>query len=97
MTGKLLRMLGLARRAGSLTYGITAVKAELKKANAKLVIFESDLAEGSKEELLKELSTVKAIQIPHTKEEIGYAIGTKPTGILSISVEHFKNGILSNI
>jgi ribosomal protein L7Ae-like RNA K-turn-binding protein len=87
----------LARRAGSLTYGTTAVKVEIKKANAKLIIIASDLAEGPKEDILKCFSNIKVIQIPHTKEEIGYSIGSKPTGIVSINDENFKKGILSNI
>lgn len=94
MNDKILRMLGLARRGGYLTYGITAVKLEIKKARAKLIIIASDLSDSSKQEILKCFSNIKVIQIPHTKEEIGYSIGSKPTGIISINDENLKKGII---
>jgi ribosomal protein L7Ae-like RNA K-turn-binding protein len=97
MNEKILRLLGLARRSGALTYGITAVKVEIKKARAKLIIIASDISDSSKDDILKCFSNIKVIQIPHTKEEIGYSIGTKPTGILSINDDNFKKGIISNM
>ena len=90
MKEKLLRFLGLARRAGALTYGQTAVGNEIKKSRSKLIIFASDFQEKSKSRLMESIKNIKVLTIPCSMEEIGYAIGTKPTGVLSVSDENFK-------
>ena len=94
MKEKLLRFLGLARRAGALTYGQTAVGNEIKKSRSKLIIFASDFQEKSKSRLMESIKNIKVLTIPCSMEEIGYAIGTKPTGVLSVNDENFKKGIL---
>ena len=94
MKQKLLRFLGLARRAGALTYGQTAVGNEIKKSRSKLIIFASDFREKSKQNLSESIKNIKVLTVSCSMEEIGYAIGTKPTGVLSVNDENFKKGIL---
>ncbi len=94
MQNKILSLLGLARRAGSLTYGQTAVLDEIKKSRSKLIIFSSDFNEKTKQKIRENCKNVKVITIPCTMEEIAFAIGTKPTGVLSVNHENFKKGIL---
>ena len=94
MKQKLLRFFGLARRAGTMTYGQTAVGNEIKKNRSKLIIFASDFNEKSKRNIMDSIKNIKVLTVPCSMEEIGYAIGTKPTGVLSVNDENFKKGIL---
>ncbi|MBQ7951088.1 MAG: ribosomal L7Ae/L30e/S12e/Gadd45 family protein [Clostridia bacterium] len=94
MQDKILRFIGLARKAGELTYGQTAVATEIKKRHSKLILFASDLNEKTKQNILKDCKSLKTLTLPYTMEEIGYAIGTKPTGVLSVNHENFRKGIL---
>lgn len=94
MQNKILRLLGLARRAGELTYGQTAVATEIKKGRTKLLLFANDLNPKTKDSVLRDCPHMKAITLPYSMEEIGYTIGTKPTGVLSVNNENFRKGIL---
>ena len=94
MQDKVLRLLGLARRAGALTYGQTAVLDELKKSRSKLVLFASDFNQKTKEKIVSSCQCVKTLTLPYSMEEIACAIGTKPTGVVSVNHENFKKGIL---
>lgn len=94
MQDKLLRLIGLARRAGELTYGQTAVATEIKKKHSKLILFAADFNEKTKQSILDSCLCVKALTLPYSMEELGYAIGAKPTGVLSVNHENFKKGIL---
>lgn len=91
---KILRLIGLARRAGELTYGQTAVLTELKKARSKLVLFASDFNDKTKDSMLIHCKQIQVLSLPYTMEELGDAIGTKPTGVLSMNHENFIKGIL---
>ena len=101
MKNKFLGLLGLARRAGSVTYGMTAVLDEIYKRKSKLVILTEDFADNSAKQLDKALETdrknPKVITVPYSKEEIGFSIGSKPTGIVSVSDVNFKKGLLDSI
>lgn len=94
MQDKLLRLLGLARKAGALTYGQTAVTTEIKKKHTKLLIFAQDFNLKTKEAILKDCQGIAELTVPYSMEDIGYTIGTKPTGVLSVNNENFKKGIL---
>ncbi|WP_407426133.1 L7Ae/L30e/S12e/Gadd45 family ribosomal protein [Treponema sp.] len=94
MQDKVLRLLGLARRAGALTYGQTAVLDEIKKSHSKLIIFSADFNEKTKQKILEACKNIKVITLPCTMEEIAFAIGSKPTGVVSVNHENFKKGIL---
>lgn len=94
MQDKLLGFIGLARRAGALTYGQTAVMDEIKKSRVKIILFSSDFNEKTKQKILESCKNIKVLTLPYSKEEIAFAIGTKPTGVLSVNDENFKKGIL---
>lgn len=94
MQEKILRLIGLARKAGELTYGQTAVLGEIKKKHSKLILFASDFNEKTKQSIIKNCVSIKTVTLPYTMEELGYAIGAKPTGVLSVNHENFKKGIL---
>lgn len=94
MQDKLLRLLGLARRAGELTYGQTAVAKEIKKKHAKLILFAADFNPKTRQTILRDCQSIQTATLPYSMEEIGFTIGTKPTGVLSINNENFRKGIL---
>jgi ribosomal protein L7Ae-like RNA K-turn-binding protein len=98
--GKLLRLLGLARKAGALVYGYEAVKSDIARKRGLLILTACDLSENSKKDLLKFIENTGVhinTDLSVTKEEIGWTIGAKPTGIISINNENFKKGILEVI
>ena len=94
---KLLRLLGLARRAGKISYGSEGVINDIKKHKTKLIIFSDDISERTKNEILKAACNSKKIdilQMQVSKEVLGAAVGTKPTVTLSLNDSNFKKGIL---
>ena len=94
MQDKVLRLIGLARRAGELVYGQTAVLTEIKKKHSKLIVFASDFNDKTKNSILLHCENINILSLPYTMKEFGYAIGTKPTGVLSLQHENFIKGIL---
>ncbi|MBQ7792636.1 MAG: ribosomal L7Ae/L30e/S12e/Gadd45 family protein [Clostridia bacterium] len=94
MQDKILRLLGLARRAGELTYGQTAVITEIKKGHTKLLLFAKDFNSKTKQAILNNCQNIKSLTLPYSMEEFGFAIGAKPTGVLSVNNENFRKGIL---
>ena len=63
----------------------------------KLILFASDFNEKTKQNILNHCVCVKALTLPYSMEELGYTIGTKPTGVLSVNHENFKKGIYPDI
>lgn len=85
-SGKLLSLMGLARRAGRLSLGSDAVIEALREGKARLVILAQDLSPKSAGGVryAAEESGTKVVQIPETMDEISMALG-KRTGIVAIN------------
>ena len=94
MQDKLLRMLGMARRAGVLTYGQTAVIGDIKKKKSKLIVFSEKFNTKTRQAIADQCKNIKCLTIPCSMEDLGHAIGAKPTGVVSVNDENFKKGIL---
>ena len=88
------RLIGLARRAGAVSYGYEGATEAIKKRKASLIIFASDISERTKKDILNITGNIPVLELDITKEELGRMIGTKPTGILSVNDNNFKKGIL---
>ena len=91
---KTLGLLGLARRAGKISYGSEGAISDIKKHKTKLIIFAGDISERTKNEILKNSGEIPVINLNVSKEILGNAIGTKPTVTLSVNDSNFKKGIL---
>ena len=89
MNHKLLATLGLARRAGKLTWGFDMVTAETDKT--VLVLLAADLSARTRRSLENKLQAtrVQCAALEITMAELGRAIGTAPVGIIGVTEKGF--------
>lgn len=80
-----LRLLGLAQRAGNVVSGDEAVRAKLQRRQVKLVIIAEDAAETTRQDFD---SLARKYGVPcvlcGTKEKLGAAIGKSPRAVLAL-------------
>ena len=100
MTGDKLRgALGLCRRAGKVTLGITLVKEQLHKGNAAVVLIAADAAKNTQDRILPlaEHKGVPVHRVVLTKKELALAVG-KSTEAVCVSVpKEFVNLVLASL
>ena len=90
---KLKRLIGLARRAGALSYGTEGCIKDLREKKSELIIMSSDISEKTKKEIIYSSDNVDILISDITKEELGKIIGTRPTAVISVNDSNFKKGI----
>ena len=81
-----LSLLGIARKAGRLTFGFSDTAAAGK--NVMLVIAACDLSEKTEKELRFRLNTVDVIRVKYSIAELTHATG-KPAGVIGFIDEGF--------
>lgn len=92
-----LQSLGLARRAGRLCFGYDSVVAQRSKLSA--VFLSNDLSAKT----LKNLNyafddeNVNLIAVGYGMSELGYAIGTKPVGIIGVTDAGFAKLLMGKL
>lgn len=87
--------LGLARRAGQIISGDTAVKGAIKAGKARLIIMASDAAARTREELTAIAYSNSVVAITWgTKEELGMIAGKTPRSAVALLDENMARGIL---
>jgi len=91
---KQLKLLGLARRAGKISYGADGVISDIKKHKTRLIVFAGDISERTRSEILRNAGEIPVLNLSVSKEILGNAVGTKPTVTLSLNDSNFKKGIL---
>lgn len=91
-----LQALGLARRAGKLCYGYDSVKAAVGLC---AVFTAADLSKRSLKsiEYALEEKCVSATVLEYSMSQLGYAIGTKPVGIIGITDSGFANMLFKKL
>ncbi len=79
-----LTTLGLARRAGKLVYGFESCVENA--AAIQLLFIANDCSDRTKQSIknIFEQSDSEIINFNYSKNELAYAIGTKPVGIVGI-------------
>lgn len=87
------RLIGLARRAGALSYGTEGCIKDLRGKKSELIIMSSDISEKTKKEVIFSSNNVDILLSDITKEELGKIIGTRPTAVISVNDSNFKKGI----
>ena len=94
---KFLSTLGLARRAGKLTYGFDMVLSNLPKTH--LILLAEDCAERTRRNIREaaEEFGLPMLDIPYTKESLGMSIGTKPVGIIGVADRGFAANLTKSI
>ncbi len=86
-----LSSLGLARRAGKLCKGFDS---NVENAHSIFTVFlANDCSKRTRENIIDlfEQFDIVPITIDYNKAQLGYAIGTKPVGILGVTDEGFAN------
>ncbi len=97
MNHKFLTTLGLARRAGKLTYGNDMVTAALG-ATALLLIAEDCAPRTLRNaERAATEQKVPVIRVPFTKDCLGSAIGTKPVCLVGVADRGFAASLMKHI
>lgn len=95
---KVTGMLGLAKKAGKLTFGTESVKKAIIKKQAKLVIIAEDAADRTKRNFttLCEKEHIP-IRIIEKIEEMSQAIGQENKAVISINDKNFSEGLIQII
>lgn len=91
-------LLGLARRAGKISFGTQSSIDTIEKRKAKLVILAQDSADRTKknfEELCKSKNI--PIRITGTIEEISKSIGQVNKTVITINDENFSKELIKRI
>ena len=82
-TQKLLSLLGITRRAGKLSLGADAVKEAVRGKTAKLILYSSDVSEGTAGSVANVAGETPAVRLFVPMERIGAALGVKRVGVLA--------------
>lgn len=98
INNKICGLLGLARRAGKLSFGTEACRQEIESNKIKLVIIATDAAERTKMNF-KSICNEKEIPIFEVLniEEMSKAIGQFNKAVIGIKDKNFSNEIIKII
>ena len=82
----ILGTLGIARKAGHVQCGEEPVGAACRAGDAVLVLVASDAADNSRRRAQNFAGIAKrhCLLIPHTKEELGQALGLRPAAMAAV-------------
>lgn len=92
-----LQSLGLARRAGKLCYGFDSVLAQ--KSQLTAVFLADDISARTEKSLryILEDENIHPVALEYSMSELGYAIGTKPVGIIGITDAGFAKLLMCKL
>lgn len=92
-----LTTLGLARRASKIFYGFDSVCENADKIFAVFIAKDCSPKTARNINYIFEQYNIQTQTINYTKNEIGYAIGTKPVGIVAIADSGFTKLLKARI
>ncbi len=90
---KLLGLLGLARRAGKLAVGFTAVETIVRRGEAPLVITASDMGASQKGKVSRWEPLRGTLSDVLTGEQLAQAMGREKLSVVGVSDAGFVKGI----
>lgn len=98
INNKIYGLLGLARRAGKISFGTESAKETIEKNKAKLVIVAEDCSDRTKKnfELVCKNENVP-IRIFGTIESLSKSIGQSNKAVIAIKDENFAKELLKKI
>lgn len=95
---KVYRLLGLAMKAGKLSFGMESVIDTIQKRKAKLVIVAQDAADRTKRNIKQVADENKVtFRIYGAIEEISKSIGKENKAVIAVKDNNFVEGILKII
>ena len=98
MNEKVLNLLHMARKAGSVQMGFGACQRSCFQGKARLIIVAKDLSEKQKMNLKKmaDAYNVKFFEFG-TKQFLGNSFNLRDVGILCVEDKNFTNGIVKQL
>ena len=95
----ILHLLGLARKAGKIELGEEPVGAACRARYAKLVLLASDAAANTRRRCAHfgEAGNVLWLEIPYTKEELGFQFGRGSCAMLALTDSGFAASIVEKL
>lgn len=98
MREKIDSYLGFAARSRNLVVGTDTCKILMGKGKIKLLILATDLAENTKEKVIREANKNKVpYKIYETKEKLSKLTGEKTSGVFGIIDDNFKDVIVKEL
>lgn len=93
---KILRLLGLARRAGKVTGGLDATLAAMEKAELKLVLLAGDIGPSSRKKLCRRALELNCpvYLLEADAAGIGLVTGALKRAVAGVTDGHFAAGIV---
>lgn len=92
---RLMNLLGLARKAGKLELGGEAVKQDVRRHRAKLVLLSADLSQRTAQAMRDEAEKagVRAAALPVGMDAVQAALG-KRAGVIAVNDNGFAQALL---
>lgn len=98
MTDRVLQIISLAKKAGRISSGETAVLGDIKSFKSYLILIAEDASEGTKKKFTDKSAYYKVpCRIYAAKETLGYAIGRDVSSVISVNDEGFAESILKRL
>ena len=99
MNDSYLNLLGLARRASLIESGDEATRGAVSKGAVRLLLLAKDSSDRTFETFtfIAESAEIPCITLPATREEIGNAIGKRPTAVIALCDNGFSLSILKKL
>ncbi len=95
----ILHLLGLARKAGKLEIGEEPVGAACRSRHARLVLLASDAAANTRRRCAHfgEAGNVLWLEVPFTKEELGFPLGRSSCAMLAFTDAGFAASLVKKL
>ena len=95
----ILHLLGLARKAGKLEVGEEPVGAVCRARHARLVLLAADAAPNTRRRCAHfgQAGNVLWLELPFTKEELGFQLGRGPCAMLALTDPGFASSIAEKL
>lgn len=95
---KVLRLIGLARKAGKVSPGLDATLEGMRNREVFLVCLAEDTGESTKKKLLRAASPLACpVCFLSTAEELGRITGGKARAVIGILDENFAKGMIDTL
>lgn len=98
MTDRVLQIISLAKKAGRISSGETAVLGDIKRFKSCLVLIAGDASEGTKKKFTDKCAYYEVpCRIYAAKETLGSATGSDVRSVISVNDEGFAETILKRL
>ena len=98
MTDRVLSTLSIAKKAGKLSSGETAVLGDIRNFNSSLVLIAGDASEGTKKKFTDKSAFYEVpCRIYASKEALAHAIGKDVRSVISVNDEGLAGTIIDKL